>query len=173
MAFLILLASWWHTIFMSIMIEPLKADDFVTREALLEYLSRAWEEPKEEIENAYIVPSFTIGPPYVLLAFTEDRVVAGHIMLVIEEKGIMGINNQPWVYGLFVREDYRGQGIARTLLAALEEKCREHGYPYLYLDTVASEGYYRHIGGWEELGQAVWGEHPKLLTVMRKAILPE
>jgi len=155
---------------MNVTIEPLDPGDLDTRAALLEYLSENWREPKDEIEREYITPSFTSEPPYVLIAFTPERVVVGHIMLVIEEKGYLGIDDQPWIYGLFVKEAFRGQGIARVLIGELEKLCREHGYPYLYLDTVASEGYYRRIGGWEELGTDIWGPRNERVTIMRKKV---
>jgi len=155
---------------MNIAIEPLESDDPDTRLALLGYLSDNWKEPKEEIEREYITPSFTSGPPYILIAYTPERAVAGHIMLAIEKKGYLGIENQPWIYGLYVKEEFRSQGIARLLIGELEKLCRQQGYPYLYLDTVASEGYYRRIGGWEELGTDVWGPRSERVTIMRKKV---
>ena len=51
---------------------------------------------------------------------------------------------------VFVRPEYRGQGIAQTLMLALEEQAREQGYKKLILETgvplVAAIGLYQKLG---------------------------
>lgn len=41
----------------------------------------------------------------------------------------------PYVEGWYVAPDLRGQGIGRALLAAIEQRCRDHGYVELGSDA--------------------------------------
>ena len=44
-------------------------------------------------------------------------------------------DRSPWIWGMIVRPDRRGQGIGGLLMAALEAWAREHGYRELWVAT--------------------------------------
>lgn len=51
---------------------------------------------------------------------------------------------------VFIKREYRGQGISKTLMSMLEERARKQGYKYLILESgeplVAAMALYRNIG---------------------------
>ncbi|HYF29355.1 MAG TPA: GNAT family N-acetyltransferase [Candidatus Paceibacterota bacterium] len=155
---------------MYITIDRLAEEDLLSRAQLLNYLTEAWKEPREEIAANYIRPSFTESLPDVFIAFTDRGDVAGHVMLVIEEKWYLGIDGEPWICGLYVPEEYRGQGVGRRLMETAENACRRHGFNHLYLDTAGARDYYLRLG-WEEYGEAWWQAQGKTVTVMRKQVM--
>ncbi len=52
----------------------------------------------------------------------------------------------PWLAGVFVRPEYRGQGLARQLVGLVEAACRDMGASPLWLYTTRAEGLYQKIG---------------------------
>jgi GNAT superfamily N-acetyltransferase len=52
-------------------------------------------------------------------------------------------NNEPkqdaWVRGLYVRPEYRGRGVDRMLLSAVEREARNRGFDALYAATTRIE----------------------------------
>lgn len=82
----------------------------------------------------------------VALLATCDGVPAGTCLLVTSE-----IDPQhdvsPWLVGLYVAPEFRGRGVGRTLVAAIEEHAQLRSIPRLYLYTDDSEvPYYRNLG---------------------------
>jgi predicted N-acetyltransferase YhbS len=49
----------------------------------------------------------------------------------------------PWLAGLIVHSDWRGQGIGSMLVRAIENQARHNGAPRLYLYTYGAETFYR------------------------------
>jgi len=49
----------------------------------------------------------------------------------------------PWLAGLVVHSDWRGQGVGSMLVRAIERQARRNGAPRLYLYTCAAEKFYR------------------------------
>ncbi len=135
-----------------------------------ERIAKEWHRTPDYIDETYVVPSFSGGFPYVFIAVTQSGQFAGEVIVAIEEDGYLDIKDQPWIYGLFVKEEFRSRGIAQQLIGAAEEVCRTHGYPFLYLDTANAADYYRRIGGWEELGTAIWEDRGEEVLVMRKSL---
>lgn len=45
-----------------------------------------------------------------------NGVFAGHIMVLVEKDGYLQIKNEPWITALFVREEWRKQGIGKVLV---------------------------------------------------------
>ena len=72
---------------------------------------------------------------------------------------------------MYVRSEYRGIGVSRLLLAALEQYATKSGYRWLYLDTAASmkaaANFYRREG-FVECEQ--YNENPQAALFMRKAL---
>jgi GNAT superfamily N-acetyltransferase len=56
----------------------------------------------------------------------------------------------PWSIGIYVEEEWRGQGMARRMMSFMLGEWRERGEyepaRHLYIDTDASEGFWNHIG---------------------------
>ena len=73
-------------------------------------------------------------------------------------------DRSPWVCGMVVRPLYRGAGVGRRLLAALEQFAAGHGVPRLWVFTEHAAGFYERCG-WQRHGTAVEdGEPGDVLT---------
>jgi GNAT superfamily N-acetyltransferase len=48
----------------------------------------------------------------------------------------------PWVTGMIVRRDCRGQGVGRALMQHLERWATAHGYPQAWVGTDLARGFY-------------------------------
>jgi ribosomal protein S18 acetylase RimI-like enzyme len=60
-----------------------------------------------------------------------------------------------WLESIYVSPDHRRRGLARTLLAEVAERCREHGSGHLGLDVLAENRYARSF--YERLGFFEYG----------------
>ena len=72
---------------------------------------------------------------------------------------------------MYVREKFRGRGVAERLLAAAENFAREEGYARIYLDTasqmVAAARLYER-NGYERCGR--YNDNPQAAIFMRKSL---
>jgi GNAT superfamily N-acetyltransferase len=72
---------------------------------------------------------------------------------------------------MYVREKFRGRGVAERLLAAAENFAREEGYARIYLDTasqmVAATRLYER-NGYERCGR--YNQNPQAAIFMRKSL---
>ena len=73
----------------------------------------------------------------------------------------------PWLGGVFVRPDFRGQGIGAALCATVEEAARSHGVKTIYLFTHNKQAWYSRLG-WTLLEPCVW--HGLPMTIMCKQL---
>jgi GNAT superfamily N-acetyltransferase len=56
----------------------------------------------------------------------------------------------PWLAGMYVRPDCRGQGVGSALVRHLVSKCADMGIERLYLYTHSARGFYEKLG-WSHL----------------------
>ena len=56
-------------------------------------------------------------------------------------------DTSPWVTGMIVRPDRRGEGVARTLMAHLERWAAEHGIVEAWVGTDLALGFYQGADG--------------------------
>lgn len=73
---------------------------------------------------------------------------------------------KPWVASVFVAPEYRGRGIARTLVGATEDAAREYGYAEADLYTNKPD-LYRQIG-WTDF-EHIDGDYAGML-ILKKTI---
>jgi GNAT superfamily N-acetyltransferase len=63
-------------------------------------------------------------------------------------------NRSPWVCDMVVRPEYRGTGLGRRLLAALEQFAVGHGVQRLWVFTEHAAGFYERCG-WQRFGKTI------------------
>lgn len=81
--------------------------------------------------------------PITLIA-VEDNICLGTITLF--ENDLKTMQLTPWLGALYVKEIYRGRGIAKELMNELELVTKELGFKDLYLRTEHTADYYRKLG---------------------------
>ena len=74
----------------------------------------------------------------------------------------------PWVTGMIVGRDHRGNGVGRMLMQYLERWAAEHGIAEAWVGTDLARGFYERCG-WtlEETFTCATGEH---MTVLHKKV---
>lgn len=85
--------------------------------------------------------------PITLIA-VEDNICLGTITLFQNDLKTMQLT--PWLGALYVKEIYRGRGIAGKLMNELVLITKKIGFKELYLRTEHTADYYRKLG-WEYL----------------------
>jgi GNAT superfamily N-acetyltransferase len=85
------------------------------------------------------------GPETALIALVDGQ-LAGICLLVLHELEPAHADLSPWLASLYVDSEFRGQGVARRLIAAIEDQSRRRGIVRLYLYTVDAEELYRKCG---------------------------
>ncbi len=153
-----------------IVIRELRKDDAAIIEFIKNRQSESWLYTKQEIEDMYINQSLAGKSPYIYIALNSAGEYVGQVFLDYNEDGFMNIKNEFWVNALYVKEAWRNQGIARKLLQTIEDKCKSLGHTALYLDTISTERYYKHIGGWETIGTDIWERGNETMIIMRKQL---
>lgn len=152
-----------------IIISELQENDTELIDFIIKRLSDTWMEPKDTIEQSYVRPALNnAGFPYIFIARYKD-IFVGKIMVAIEPD-FLNVKNQPWIFGLFVEESYRNNGIGALLVEIAKKTAREHGYEELHLDTSDAAGYYEKLGGWQRIGIEPWEEANKKLVIMKTAL---
>ena len=103
------------------------------------------------------------GPETALIAHLDGQ-LAGICLLVLHELE-PAHDLSPWLASLYVDPAFRGQGVARRLVAAIENHARRNGVARLHLYTVDAEQFYRKCG-WMIVERFMSGGGP--LTLMTR-----
>jgi GNAT superfamily N-acetyltransferase len=84
------------------------------------------------------------GPEAALIALVDGR-LAGICLLVLHE--IEPAHDlSPWLASLYVAPQFRGRGVAKSLVKAIEDHARGEGVARLHLYTLDAENFYRKCG---------------------------
>jgi len=101
----------------------------------------------QKIVEEYFTPSTSVtGLPVILVAETAGRPI-GSVMLRShwrDSRRELG----PWLGGLYVQPEYRGQAVARRLMEALAVEAKRRGYTSIYSGTKNLGRFLRSLG-WE------------------------
>ncbi|MDN4495194.1 GNAT family N-acetyltransferase [Ureibacillus aquaedulcis] len=103
------------------------------------------------------------GIPRFYVAISEGEMVGTYSLLRND------INSRhdlyPWFACLYVKEEYRGKGIAKNLLQHGVEQAKKLGFKMLYLESNI-DGFYERLG-WNENGLTYdpFGNHAKIYEI--------
>lgn len=103
--------------------------------------------------------------PLALLALEEGKLL-GTVSLKIHDMDTR-LDLSPWLAGLYVSSDRRGEGIGAKLVCGVENKAHELGVQELYLYTPKSEHFYLRLD-WEVKERLEYHNYP--VTLMHKTI---
>ncbi|MGE0241262.1 MAG: GNAT family N-acetyltransferase [Parvibaculaceae bacterium] len=103
------------------------------------------------------------GPETALIALIDSR-LAGICLLVLHELE-PAHDLSPWLASLYVDPQFRGRGVARSLVRAIEDHARRGGIARLHLYTVDAEEFYLKCG-WTVVERSASGGG--MLTLMTR-----
>ena len=128
----------------------LLADSMTSAEAVAEMRWREWGHPPEPEDPAWWLQTTlreagTQELPVTFVAHDLDGAVLGAVGLDtydLDERR----DTSPWVTGMIVRRDLRGQGVGRALLQHLERWAAEHHITEAWVGTDLALGFYQRCG---------------------------
>lgn len=105
------------------------------------------------------------GVPSIFVAMQGETPV-GTASLIADDMSIRR-ELSPWLASVFVVPEYRGQGIASTLVRRVEAEATESGFERFYLYTPDQQALYRRLGWQNEENVEYRREH---VTVMARQL---
>ncbi len=121
--------------------------EFIPELAQLHFAEWSYLHPDETIEDKtrYLMSNCgRAGVPSFIIAL-EDTELIGSASLVEQD-----MDNReeltPWLADVFVKPEYRGRGVATSLVRRIEDEARSAGIVRLFLYTPDAAGLYRRLG---------------------------
>jgi GNAT superfamily N-acetyltransferase len=105
--------------------------------------------------------------PIAIVAMENNQVVG--TALICERDPDIKLEIGPWVEGVFVKEQFRKQGIATKLVERIELIAETLGYKQIYLSTHLKDFYEKR--GWEKV--QILFNNDKLLTKIFHSDVPD
>ena len=103
---------------------------------------------EEDLRNILLQRKSTDQLPITLIA-VDNGLLVGAGSLKLDEPGSKeGVS--PWIGGLYIKSTFRGRGLGRDLVLALESKAKEFGVTALYLSADTAVDFYLKLG-WQVL----------------------
>jgi N-acetylglutamate synthase-like GNAT family acetyltransferase len=83
--------------------------------------------------------------PFTILYREKSRNVPVAMGSVWENDSAYWSKLNPWITGVFVHEDFRGRGLAKSIMQQLEDDARRMGLATVYLTASAAVGLYEKL----------------------------
>jgi GNAT superfamily N-acetyltransferase len=97
-----------------------------------------------------------------LIALVDGRLASSCLLVLQEFEALHDVS--PWLASLYVAPEYRKRGVARKLVAAIEDQARAHGVARLHLYTGDAKKFYVKCG-WSLAEQGIAGGEPYAFMV--------
>lgn len=121
--------------------------------------------PYDDIRAGFARHMETDGMPFTLVA-ERDGMFCGTVSVIASDEPAR-LDLTPWIAALWVDEDARGRGIARTLLDDAATRCRALGVETLFLTARPHlRGFYENLS-WRAIDDDIG---PAKLIVFEKAV---
>jgi GNAT superfamily N-acetyltransferase len=85
----------------------------------------------------------TEKPPFILVAYKDDILLGSAGLTDYDLEKCQDLS--PWLFGVLVKPEYRGQGIATELISKVKQKSSALGYDQIYLHTEFAQGLYEKL----------------------------
>lgn len=99
---------------------------------------------EEQLRGVFIERTATDRLPITLVVVKDGELIGAGSLKLSEPGTKEGVS--PWIGGLYVKSQYRGLGIGREIVLALESKAKELGVEALYLSADTAVDFYAKIG---------------------------
>ena len=149
------------------------ADSLASAPAVAEMRWREWGRPPEPEDPQWwldttVAEAGSDELPVTFVAHDETGAVLGAVGLDdydLDERR----ETSPWVTGMIVRHDLRGQGVGRRLMQHLEQWAAQHGIAHAWVGTDLAAGFYRSCG-WTSL-ETFTANSGEVICVLHKQLL--
>ena len=123
------------------------------------------ERSKEDVILSIAERIHTDRIPTALVAFAGDELIGTVCLKTHDMDNHKELS--PWLAGLYVKESWRGRGVGRKLVSAIELKAMALGIKHLYLYTPKSELFYSNLA-WSVFSREEYHNVP--VTIMEKSL---
>ncbi len=97
----------------------------------------------EEITKYYRNILFKSPLPQIYILKDQNNIIG--VYELNEKDNIPDTSYEPFLANVFIKEEYRGHGYSKLLIASAKEETKKMGYPNLYLHS-------KHINYYEKFG---------------------
>ena len=130
----------------------------------------AWLRPgikRQHVRDEFLQRMVHGQLPITLLALadTQDDLLGMVSIKCHEDLTLPGLS--PWIGGMYVRKDVRGQRLGEQLMRAAEQEAQRQGQVCLYLSAADAESFYARMG-WEVFERKQFAGED--IAVMRKTL---
>ena len=115
-----------------------------------EWSCRCPDRTRDDFEEIIRTRAISHGIPFALVAVNSSGVI-GTVSLKIHDM-VVRTGLGPWLAGLYVDAQWRGRGVGRRLVEAMEKTAAEMGFGEVFLYTSGAEQFYFRLG-WRIMGQ--------------------
>lgn len=117
------------------------------------YWQIEWSKDKSNMgfvkQKASILKKFsTSHPPFILVAHQDGKFVGTAALFVNDLESRQDLT--PWLGGVFVVPDFRGKGVATSLIEKVLTHAKNIGFKKVYLHTEHTAGLYKKLG-WKKM----------------------
>lgn len=134
------------------------------KERAIKYFSSKWSVPEKVYEDSitHCITASNPLPQWYLLE--KDEQIIGSAGLITNDF-ISRMDLYPWVCGVFIEEEHRGNAYASVLLERARRDARKAGFEHMYLCT-DHIGFYEKYG-YHYIGQGYhpWGEESRIYEI--------
>lgn len=120
----------------------------------IDYVKAEWGISLKEAEEL-VMPCLSDNEklPFGLIALVNKEPIG--LLLAVEHSDDVSPKYGPWLVALYVKEEFRKQGIGRELVKRACEELKIRGCSIVYIDTVSSQNFYKRLG-WTFVEEVKW-----------------
>jgi len=120
----------------------------------IDYVKNGWGISLKEAEEL-VIPCLSDNEklPFGLIALVNEEPIG--LLLAVERSDDVSPKYSPWLVALYVKEEFRKQGIGRELVERACDELKKRGYDLVYIDTVSAQNFYKKLG-WTFVEDVKW-----------------
>lgn len=120
----------------------------------VDYVKTEWGISLKEAEEL-VIPCLSDNEklPFGLLVLVNKAPIS--LLFAVEHSDDVSSQYSPWLVALYVKEEFRKQGIGRELVKRACDELKKRGYEIVYIDTVSAQNFYKKLG-WTFVEDVKW-----------------
>ncbi len=120
----------------------------------VDYVKTEWGISLEEAEEL-VSPCLSDNEklPFGLIALVNETPIG--LLFAVERSDDVSVKYGPWLVALYVKEEFRKQGIGSALVKRACDELKKRKYKTVYIDTVSAQNFYKKLG-WAFVEEVKW-----------------